>query len=119
MKLTIIFLLFYSCAFAQTTASTKGADKATMEKHKADSIAALTIDYPLETLTPAQEKRLKEFDEAPGKLQEDFKKSIDEIQKNKIAYIIGIIEAQKIPVNMEKVKDFEHKPNKLILKVIK
>lgn len=120
--LTLLFCLAGLLAYAQAIhvgPSTEATGKAILEKHKADSVAALTIDYSLEPLTAAQEARLKEFDKAPEDLQANFKKAMDELQKQKIAYIIGIIEAQKKPVDMGKVKDFEHKPNQLILKVTK
>lgn len=117
--LTLLFFSFALSAFAQSAVH-KQIDQdgkpivEKTDKHKADSIAALLIPFPI-ALTPAQEKKLNEFDAIPAKLREAEQKAM----QDKVAYILGIIDALKAPPDIEKVKEYEHKPNQLILKLSK
>jgi len=104
MKLTIFLLFISVAAWGQTTASTKGTAKPKEEvKVQMDSVV----------LSAMQETQMGVFDKAEKELRDQYIK----LMEKKNEYVKGVLDAKDKDASRLGT-DYEHKPNKLVFKII-
>jgi len=100
----IFFFLLTVSAFAQTTASTKG----TQTKPKEPVVLLDSV-----TLSTMQDAQMTVFDKAEKELRDQYIKFME--KKNE--YVKGVLDAKDKDAS-KLTTDYEHKPNKLIFKIV-
>jgi len=102
--LTIIFFLLTVSAFAQTTASTKG----TQTKPKEPVVPLDSV-----TLSTMQDAQMTVFDKAEKELRDQYIK----LTEKKNEYVKGVLDAKDKDAS-KLATDYEHKPNKIVFKIV-
>jgi len=102
--IVLVLLLIHGVGYAQTTASTKG----TQTKPKEPVILLDSV-----TLSTMQENQMVVFDKAEKELRDSYVK----LMEKKNEYVKGVLDAKDKDAS-KLASDYEHKPNKLIFKIV-